>query len=60
MEAGLSGLPPELPELAAILSPAYRRHQIDALFRAGASPFDVADASNCVDRLLAVIRVQIA
>jgi hypothetical protein len=60
MEAGLSGLPPELPELAAILSPAYRCHQIDALFRAGASPFDVADASHCVDRLLAVIRVQIA
>ncbi|BBF72729.1 hypothetical protein [Sphingomonas bisphenolicum] len=60
MEAGLSDLPAELPELAAILSPAYRRHQIDALFRAGASPFDMADASHCVDRLLAVIRAQIA
>jgi len=59
-EAGLSGLPLELPDLTAILSPAYRRHEIDALFRAGASPFDVADACLCVDRLLSVIRVQIA
>jgi len=59
-EAGLSGLPLELPDLTAILSPAYSHHEIDALFRVGASPFDVADACLCVDRLLAVIRVQIA
>lgn len=59
-EAGRSGLPLELPVLIAALSPAYRRHEIDALFRAGALPFDVTDASLCVDRLLAVIRVQIA
>lgn len=60
IEAGLSCLPLELPDLTAILSPAYRRHEIDALFRAGASPFDVTDACLCVDRLLAMIRVQIA
>lgn len=60
MEAGLSGLPLELPGIIAILSPAYRRHEIDALFRVGASPFDVTDACQCVDRLLAVIRLQIA
>lgn len=57
---GLSGFPPELPQLAAILSPAYSRHQIDAMFRGRASPFDVTDASLCVDRLLAVIHAQIA
>lgn len=44
MQAGLSGLLPELSDLIAILSPAYRRHEMDALFRGGASPFDVADA----------------
>jgi hypothetical protein len=60
MEAGLSGVPPELPDLIAILSPAYGRHQIDALFRGGASPFEVTDASLCVDRLLVVIHAQIA
>ncbi|WRD78603.1 hypothetical protein QQ987_18995 (plasmid) [Sphingobium baderi] len=59
-EAGLSGLPLGLPHLTAILSPAYRRHEIDALFRAGALPFDVPDACLCVDRLLAVIRGQMA
>ena len=60
MEAGLSGLPPELPDLTTILSPAYRRHEIDALFRGGASTFDVTDACLCVDRLLVVIQAQIA
>src|SRR3546814_7825004 len=39
-EAGLYGLPLELPDITAILSPAYSHHELDALFRVGASPLD--------------------
>ncbi|MEB0282260.1 hypothetical protein QN347_06925 [Sphingomonas sp. 10B4] len=59
-DTGLLGVPKELPDLAAILSPAYSRHQIDALFRGGVSPFDLVDACGCVERLLVSVRAQIA